>query len=193
MTQKPKRTFYGHGFPTIGINLFMALIAPFFMYGILKEIQSEHSCIAIVFQLGEFLVYGPFVLASTSYLCFEMKHVLFQDGIADSSMVGKLAFFIMSIIGYLSGVVTIQIIVDTLPYLHNASMVLEVIALSFVSAFGGAMGLRDNVPTDMFLYPKTFLEDVLQILTGKLLLLVLFMAILLSVGVWAESQMVTIP
>lgn len=191
-TQRRNRTFYGHGTTTIIINIFVALIAPLLMYGTFKWILSEHSMIAIVFALVEFAIFAPFVLASPSYLCFELKHVLFRDGIADTSRIGQSAFFIMSLVGYLSGVLTIKIIVEVIPFLNNAYMILEVIVLSFASAYGGAIGLCDGVPTDLFIYPKYFLKDVVHILTGKLIWVVLLMAVLLTLGVWASSQIVTI-
>lgn len=192
--QRWKITFFGHGIPTLILNVGGSVLAPSYLYGVITDLQKgiQHSIVSIFFTFLQLLILVPFAFGSPAYLCFELKHVIRKDGIADNSIIGKIAFTLMSIVGYASSLLTIRTIgIKSLPYLHGEWVVIEVILLSFISSFGGALGLMDIIPTDILLRLKLLLRTSKKILTSRLILLVLLTTFLFSAGVGILNLFIT--
>ncbi len=169
-----RQTFKGHGIEAMFLNLILALCPIFLLYFAIQRPPEE---VAKYFWLivPEILFMIPF----PAYLFFEIKHLLFKDGIADDgSLSSVLVFGGQSLLGLVLQVITIVFFLK-LNILGTPSQGL-IILLSFVASFGACLGLTD-LPLLFIIFPGEVLRHSLIILKSwRLILVCVSTTILLS-------------
>lgn len=158
------QTFKGHGTYPMYYNIILALI-PVISLGIIN-LLPEADIVIYRYLLLLFIWHIPF----PTYLFFEIKHLLFKDGIADDgSLSSILVFGGQSMLGLVLQVITIVFFLR-LNILGTPSVEL-VILLSFVASFGACLGLTD-LPLLYIIFPREVLRHSLIIFKSWRLILV---------------------
>ncbi len=167
------KTFKGHGIYPMYYNIILALI-PVISLGLIN-LQPETEIIAYRYLLFLFIWHIPF----PTYLFFEIKHLLFKDGIADDgSLSSILVFGGQSLFGLALQVITIVFFLK-LNILGAPSQGL-IILLSFIASFGACLGLTD-LPLLFIIFPGEVLRHSLILLKSwRLILVCVSTTILLS-------------
>jgi hypothetical protein len=165
-----KKTFYGHGVDAITFNVILAIASPvhaaMFVYWM--------NTITSPWFLG---LYAWFVLMfypNPTYLFLEIKHLLFEDGVADDRPLGAIVSFGgMSIAGLALQVTSIVIYVQGVP-LFTSHFEISILLLSFLAALGGCFGLLDIASPQGMLFPWLIIKLIYQVVTRKKLIVLTF-------------------
>lgn len=156
-------TIYGHGIFALVINIGLAAAAPVNVASFLRP--SPDSSLKIYFGIVAVLCF-----AMPSYALYELKHVITDDGIANDKTIGaKLLFGFISILGLVTASLT-NLVVTNHFQLAFPQIFFAIVGLSLVSAYGGALGLLDQV-FPLGFYPPLLIKSSLKILSNHRLLI----------------------
>ncbi len=177
-TESTLPTFKGHSVITMEANIMLAVIPLMIIrWDILDSIGSGAWYFFILFMLIQ-------CLPRPTYLFFEIKHLLFKDGIADElDLASIIVFGAMSIGGLvLQVILNIELLSMLAP---NISTPLGILILSAGAAIGACLGLTDLYPV-IGLWPPTFFKHLGMFLRSKGLLAVsVLTTLVLSMLTWA--------
>jgi hypothetical protein len=101
---------------------------------------------------------------------FEMKHLLFKDGIADSpNLMSYLVFGGVSLFGFLAAVYTCRFLIKH--YAKNkGERIVYLFLLSLVLGFGGVVGLLDFASLVAIVFPPALFEIAKSLLASPSLI-----------------------
>lgn len=156
------------------INVILALIPAVMLFFINQSSTEELNRFKWLFVF-ELVWYLPF----PTYLFFEIKHLLINDGIANE--LDKLSLFVFGGQSLLGLILQIFVLVSTvnLEIFGNLNLNL-IIFLSFLASFGGCLGLTD-LPLLFIVFPhKVFQHSLIVLKNWRLVLVCISTTALLS-------------
>ena len=153
-------TFKGHGVLAMIANVLLAIwpLLALFSYKFFLAISNP-----IVATIA--LLYFSAIFPHPTYLFFEIKHLLFKDGIADDlDLEAIVVFGGLSLLGLGIQVATNVLVIQLLP--AQLSRPYMALALSFLASLGACLGLTDLVWLHI-LWPPKVLEHISIFIKNK--------------------------
>lgn len=163
MSKKRRKTFRGHGRFALYTNLHLGLMPLWLLSQISPGLENSHNSFLWKLNLLALAIF----FSQPTYLFFEIKHLIQKDGIAEKKdFVAILVFGGLSLTGLVVQVVSIIWLINTFHALATNPL-LTIITLSFLSAFGGVLGLMD-LPTLLgFVFPPFIVSYGLKLLKDE--------------------------
>ena len=155
--------FYGHGvfprgiIPNVAAPLLTLAILAVFLWTQRTKRKKLRKVLSYLFFL---------FLPNAAYLFIEIRHILFQDNIADGNELGAvLVFSGLSLIGLLLAVSTTILAITNMEFLKKTPQ-RSIVFLSFISIHGAALGLMGLTSVDGIFAPWLVIVFSLRILSS---------------------------
>lgn len=168
------QTFKGHGILAMVANVVLAIWPPVALIAFENHIRPVNTIGTVICGLY-FLIMFP----HPTYLFFEIKHLLFKDGVADDpDSTAIMVFGGLSLLGLAIQVLTNVLLIQLLP--AQLPRIYMTLILSFLASFGTCLGLTDLVSLHIF-WPPLVVEHLIKVLRSRELIgICFFTTVLLS-------------
>lgn len=161
-------TFQGHGLYDLLADLLLVLSVVFFVYRFKKYNSLPHLGKQMNILSGLFIWFLFMALPNTMYAFFELKHLIFIDGIADNGIVNNHNIYSYLIFGGISltgllATVYLNVLLVSHYAKNNSEMFFYLVLLCLVQCFGAVAGLMDNFSLDGLIFPPVIFRILWQI------------------------------